>query len=182
MTDKELKKLSRLELLELLLQVSQENETLKTELEKQKSENSLAKTAGLILDTAAQIEASLQNSTNLVFLLEKIVSATNTEEGRMSPADKNEGCNNSDTENNIAESKNPDTADNTEGSKNDTDNNNDESAINTERIPSKKGSVDVDIYKRLMLFFNRNTDILSSLPDDLHTDIVNRLEEILIRK
>ena len=60
-TDKELKKLSRLELLELLLTETRENEKLREELEKAKQENSIEKSAVILNETAKQLEAALQN-------------------------------------------------------------------------------------------------------------------------
>ncbi|MEE1065893.1 MAG: hypothetical protein UH249_07165 [Acutalibacteraceae bacterium] len=65
MTDKELKKLSRLELLELLLIETKENERLKTELEKIKKENSIEKSAQLLNETANQLDAALQKVTTI---------------------------------------------------------------------------------------------------------------------
>lgn len=60
-TDKELKKLSRLELLELLLTETRENERLREELEKAKQENSIEKSAVLLNETAKQLETALQS-------------------------------------------------------------------------------------------------------------------------
>lgn len=62
-TDKELKKLSRLELLELLLTETRENERLREELEKAKKENSIEKSAVLLNETAKQLETALQSVT-----------------------------------------------------------------------------------------------------------------------
>ena len=60
-TDKELKRLSRLELLELLLTETRENERLREELEKAKKENSIEKSAVLLNETAKQLETALQS-------------------------------------------------------------------------------------------------------------------------
>lgn len=58
-TDKELKKLSRLELLELLLTESRENERLREELEKIKQENTIKKSAEHLNETSENLgEAS----------------------------------------------------------------------------------------------------------------------------
>lgn len=65
MTDKELKKLSRLELLELLLIETHENERLKEELEKAKKENSIEKSAQLLNETAKQLDETLQKASTL---------------------------------------------------------------------------------------------------------------------
>ena len=60
MTDKELKKLSRLELLELLLTETRENEKLREELDKIKKENSIEKSAQLLNETAKQLDETLK--------------------------------------------------------------------------------------------------------------------------
>lgn len=60
MTDKELKKLSRLELLELLLIETRENERLREELDKVKKEKSIEKSAQLLNKTAKQLNDALQ--------------------------------------------------------------------------------------------------------------------------
>lgn len=60
-TDKELKRLSRLELLELLLTETRENERLREELEKAKKENSIEKSAVLLNETAKQLETALKS-------------------------------------------------------------------------------------------------------------------------
>lgn len=59
-TDKELKKLSRLELLELLLAETRENEKLREELAKAKKENSIEKSAVILNETAKQLDEALQ--------------------------------------------------------------------------------------------------------------------------
>ena len=58
MTDKELKKLSKLELLELLLVESRENERLREELEQMKQENSIKKSVQQLNKTAENFEHS----------------------------------------------------------------------------------------------------------------------------
>ena len=65
MTDKELKKLSRLELLELLLVETRENERLREELEKAKQENSIEKSAVILSETVKQLESALQTVTTI---------------------------------------------------------------------------------------------------------------------
>ncbi|MBR3753724.1 MAG: hypothetical protein IKK49_01300 [Clostridia bacterium] len=60
MTDKELKKLSRLELLELLLTESRENERLREELERINAENAVEKSAQHLNETAKQLDSALQ--------------------------------------------------------------------------------------------------------------------------
>ena len=55
MTDKELKKLSKLELFELLLVESRENERLREELEQMKQENSIKKSVQQLNKTAENL-------------------------------------------------------------------------------------------------------------------------------
>lgn len=59
-TDKELKKLSKLELLELLLTETRENEKLREELAKAKKENSIEKSAVLLNETVKQLDEVLR--------------------------------------------------------------------------------------------------------------------------
>ena len=65
MTDKELKRLSRLELLELLLQETRENEKLRAELAKAKKENGIEKSAVILNETAKQLNEALQRVASL---------------------------------------------------------------------------------------------------------------------
>lgn len=60
MTDKELRKLSRLELLEMLLEMSKENENLNKKLVQLKEENKAAKSAESLSVAATQMNAALQ--------------------------------------------------------------------------------------------------------------------------
>ncbi|MEE0265782.1 MAG: hypothetical protein UD936_09165 [Acutalibacteraceae bacterium] len=60
MTDKELKKLSRLELLELLLAESRENERLRAELEQIKQENSMHNSVQRLNEISEKLDETLQ--------------------------------------------------------------------------------------------------------------------------
>lgn len=78
-TDKELKKLSRLELLELLLTESRENERLREELEKLKQENTIKKSAQHLSqtsenlgETSEKLGAALQQVYSIINGLDKI--------------------------------------------------------------------------------------------------------------
>ena len=66
MTDKELKKLSRLELLELLLVESRENERLREELEKIKQENTIKKSAEHLEVASKQIETAMEQVSEII--------------------------------------------------------------------------------------------------------------------
>ncbi len=70
-TDKELKKLSRLELLELLLVESRENERLREELEKIKQENVIIKSAQHLNETSENLD---ETSEKLGTALQKVYS------------------------------------------------------------------------------------------------------------
>lgn len=71
MTDKELRKLSRLELLELLLEVSRENEKLKEKLERIKTENDAAKSIENLSVTTKQVSNVLEYANSLTDVLRK---------------------------------------------------------------------------------------------------------------
>ena len=140
MTDKELRKLSRLELLELLLKESKENRELKAELEKIKSEKSIEKTTEQLKETAAQFDTSMQNAESLVAMLRKLVFGEGAAEASGS------------------------------GSK---------TKDNLDTASRKKVLTDIDIYRRLMVFFSRDADALSLLPDRLREDVIRRLKEAM---
>lgn len=77
MTDKELKKLRRLELLELLLAESRENERLREELERIKQENTVEESARHLNETSLQLENALQQVSSITSMLDKAVSKEN---------------------------------------------------------------------------------------------------------
>lgn len=65
MTDKELRKLSRLELLELLLEASKENEKLREEAEKLKSESITSQNIENLTVATQQVENALRYASSL---------------------------------------------------------------------------------------------------------------------
>ncbi len=71
MTDKELRKLSRLELLELLLEASRENEKLKEKIEKMKQENNTARNIENLSTATKQVSNVLEYANNLTDVLRK---------------------------------------------------------------------------------------------------------------
>ena len=149
MTDKELRKLSRLELLELLLKESSENQKLREELNKLKSENKIEKTAERLTETADNLDSSIQN---IETIIQNLIADKNTESAKDSKAE-------SETEV-IEETETTDTP---------------ESDI----LKQKKNSEDADIYRRFMQFFYYNRNNLVFLPDDLRKDVTRRLSEIM---
>ena len=70
MTDKELKKLSRLELLELLLDVSKENRKLKENIKKLKADNKAAESIKQLSVITRQVESSLEYANSLTRTLD----------------------------------------------------------------------------------------------------------------
>ena len=146
MTDKELRKLSRLELLELLLKESRENQMLREELDKLKSEKSIEKTTAQLQETAVQFGASLQNADALIRTLQRLIAADNS----------------------------------TEDTEGDADNYTEEAEENAaDYTPKVKTSVDVDLYRRLMLFYSQDIANLEHLPSALHIDVAVRLAQLL---
>lgn len=97
MTDKELRKLSRLELLELLLNEGRENKKLQEELEKLKSENNIEKTTERLKETAEQFDLSLQNAEVLVSVMQKLIAG---EDVNVPVNDNSTVSRDADTENN----------------------------------------------------------------------------------
>ncbi len=65
MTDKELRKLSRLELLELLLEASKENKKLKDQIETLKAENATAQNIRNLSEATLQVENALRYANSL---------------------------------------------------------------------------------------------------------------------
>ena len=82
MTDKELRRLSRLELLELLLEAEKENDSLKQQIEKLRSENKINKNIENLQSITRQAEKTLRYANSLSDTLkttsDKLTSAKNT--------------------------------------------------------------------------------------------------------
>ena len=97
MTDKELKKLNRLELLELLLEVSNENNKLKQEIEKMNSEKEVSKSIDTLSEVSKQASDVLGYANKLVETMkilpmssdEQIGKYVETEENGKKNRDKN---------------------------------------------------------------------------------------------
>ena len=89
MTDKELRKLSRLELLELLLEASRENEKLKEKIAKMKQESNAAKSIENLSATTKQVSTVLEYANSLTDTLRKtthevVTAGTKTQRERSS--------------------------------------------------------------------------------------------------
>ena len=76
MTDKELRKLSRLELLELLLEAGKENEKLKKEIETLKVENRTAESIEQLSTATKQIENALEYANSITDTLKNSPEGT----------------------------------------------------------------------------------------------------------
>lgn len=94
MTDKELRKLSRLELLEMLLDVSKENEALKQTIEKKDEELRLCKNIDSLSTATTQINNALEHINSITGNLTKaapvIASPAHTVENKHIPESGNE--------------------------------------------------------------------------------------------
>lgn len=77
MTDKELKKLSRLELLELLLAESRENERLRAELEQIKQENTIKKNVQKLNEISENLDETSEKLSEALQQLSVMVSNFN---------------------------------------------------------------------------------------------------------
>ena len=75
MTDKELRKLSRLELLELLLEASRENKKLKEQIEKLKAENKTSENIENLYVITGQVENALRYANNITDTLRPVSGA-----------------------------------------------------------------------------------------------------------
>ena len=137
MTDKELRKLNRLELLELLLEASKENKKLKEQIKRLQLENKTTQNIENLSVITGQVETALRYA------------------------------------NNITDTLRP--------SSNVNDNAKNDSAAS--RTDAKVQPLsDVDIYKRMLLFFANNDDKLSVFPEDIKNDVRARLRSIRERK
>ncbi len=79
MTDKELKKLSKLELLELLLVESRENERLRAELEQIKQENAIKTSVQQLNETAENLGETSEKLDNALQQISLILSNLNNQ-------------------------------------------------------------------------------------------------------
>lgn len=206
MTDKELKKLSRLELLELLLNESRENERLRTELDKLKNENSVQKSAQHLNEASDKMNESLQNAAVLADTLNRLIAGkivvseiinepkTDTPED-ISEEEENEEASSEDLAEKTdtteeADAENTISAATEEAEEQSRENTQEESQENTqepvqdeqENKPARRNSVDVQIYTRLMSYFHKNRYALAFIPEDIKIDIEKRLEEIINKK
>ncbi len=208
MTDKELKKLSRLELLELLLNESRENERLRIELDKLKNENSVQKSAQHLNEASDKMHESLQNAAVLADTLNRLISGkiVVSEEISEIQSYRSEDIPHNDNSDNLSETEViPDSAASESDISSVTILNNipseesmqandksyemqpateekASSAADEKKRQKNKNSTDVHIYTRLMSYFHKNSYALAFIPEDIKIDIEKRLEEITGKK
>lgn len=151
MTDKELKKLSRLELLELLLTESRENERLKEELEKVKQENTVEKSARQLNETSDKLESALQKMSSMISELGEVreKECVIVKQAVVSqPVSTVEQAFD------------------------------DLSSVEHKPSAYSEHHEDFDIYKNLLVFYISNPQSLDILPNELRQSVINRIEEI----
>ncbi len=158
MTDKELRALSRLELLELLLEAIKENDLLKEEIIKLKDENSMAHSIENLSVATGQIETALRYVTGLTATLK------NTPGEDML---QNDNAENDKAENDKAES---------ESAENENTENKNEEADNAVHLPDK------EIYRRMLCFFAKNDEKLNVFPDDIENDVRTRIKSLIEKR
>lgn len=174
MTDKELKKLSRLELLELLLEESRENERLRVELEKLKAENSVVKSARHLNEASEKMNESLHSAAELTDTLNRLVAGKIIIPDKQDDKNKTAGQESAgETETTVSESPDSKKEEITIPDKNDEP---------SEQKAAEKASVDVQIYTRLLSYFHKNRYALAFIPEDIKNDIEKRLDEITKKK
>ncbi|MBR3767911.1 MAG: hypothetical protein IKL10_06705 [Clostridia bacterium] len=156
MTDKELKKLSRLELLEILLEETKENEKLRSELE---TANNIIKNATIFSDLIGKMNNTLNDAQSFTTELRQITddmsrcnSRKEISNGNQCPSRQN------DIPTLLNENKSPN------------------SANNTNIISDKK------LYISILKYFLANESALNSLPFDIQSDVRTRLRGILDAK
>ncbi len=165
MTDKELRKLSRLELLELLLTESRENDRLKEEVERLKSEKSISQTAEQLEQTVKQLNEILSKTGSVKS--EADLSSDNTAEDTVQAQSEQHGKPDTTQEGKIQSDEIKPDEKSSEDAQPHTD------------MQKRKKSKDAEIYERLIVFFYRNTEAMSLLPYDLYFDIMTRIKEIV---
>lgn len=159
MTEKELKKLSRLELLEILLEESKENEKLRQELQEKSDENIMTQSIRDLSLMADKMNSALNKADALTKDLQKIakdgitVTAVAAENREAKPAQK------------IGVQSYP-------------------TPPRKEAAPVKQEDKTVilsdrNLYWRLMRYYSQNEMALAFLPPDIQNDIKARLRGIL---
>ncbi len=163
MTDRELKKLSRLELLEILLEESKENERLRNILDETEKKNGSLYLDDETAKLTQQLNCALQEANKLVYEL-KNISRVNTK-----------------AENNalVSDEKSEDA-----GQKASAASENTVTQVNKQSPASGEGAKndvvsDVKLYCQIMRYYAANETALASLPADLQKDVRTRIRGIV---
>lgn len=158
MTDKQLKKLSRLEVLELLLEQTKINEQLRFEIDELKKEISAAKSIDTLEELTEQMNNALENLAGQTRKIEEFFAENKkSDEGKaiQLPEEKEEQV--QETEENSEEK--PEEAEIT--------------------IKEQKRYSNINLYSRLMYFYYKNDNALNALPEDIQRDVREKLRGIL---
>ena len=154
MTDKELRKLSRLELLELLLEASKENKKLKEKINRLLAENKTTQNLENLSVMTRQVENALMYANSL----------TNTLRGNATANDINI------ISHPVEAVKPPETVYLKSTAEAETPEKN------------SSGSVDKDLYLQMMCFFAKNDEMLKVFPSDIENGVRDRIRDILSGK
>ena len=157
MKEKELRKLGRLDLLEMLLDVSKENKELKEQIEKLETERNIAKGIDDIHGTAKQLSEVLDAAKQLGDALEAAKQLEGTLETAASLVSDLKTC------------KIPEPIEKPSP----------ESEVKLTRAEKRKRMSDRNLYYRILDYYASNPDLLDDFPDDLRIDLINKLLSIL---
>lgn len=152
MTDKELKKLSRLEILELLLEQTKENEKLKAEFEKLKADSGAGSEADKLHKLSLQLNSALSYA-NIITRGLKTAPEENT-------AKKEPVVLNSATQSYPSKP----------GAKGE---------VKKTEIKNEDVISDRKLYWRIMYFYSKNPKLIRELPPDIQRDVIARIRGIL---
>lgn len=157
MTEKDLKKLSRLEILEILLEESKENERLRDEVKKIKEENSTQNSENKLLQLTKQMNDALLNVNKLVCDLQG--SSNSKGDSTVRPVETK-----------------PATTVKVVGQNYPTPPK--KGKVPIDEKTWKMVVSDIELYWRIMQFYLKNEELLDSLPSDIQEDIRTRLRGI----
>lgn len=155
MTDKQLKKLSRLEVLELLLEQTKINEQLRFEIDELKKEISAAKSIDTLEELTEQMNNALENLAGQTRKIEEFFAENKKSDEVQLPEEKEEQV--QETEENSEEKP-------------------EESEIT---IKEQKRYSNINLYSRLMYFYYKNDNALNALPEDIQRDVREKFRGIL---
>ncbi len=177
MKEKELRKLGRLELLELLLEVTKENDELKAQIDKLKTENEIAKGIDDIHGTAKQLGEVLDNAKHLGGAVEAAKQLGEVLDNAKHLGGAVEAARQLETAleavnlfiNDLKNIKVPDPSERPAS----------EAEPKLSPAEKRKRMSDRNLYYRILDYFTKEPDLLDEFPEDLRVDIINKLLSIL---